>query len=485
MIVPSLVLVVFAAVGNRTASGGIFMIHKFKLAGYNIVVDVNSGCIHMVDDLTYDILDNVRPPFEPSCPDRVLEKLQKFYRKEDIWTCYSEVTELFSDGILFSEENSCDQCQECSTEPSPLRAVCLNISHDCSLRCGYCFAENGSFGGERCLMSEETAHRAVDFLIENSGDSDALEIYFFGGEPLMNFDVLRSTVSYARAAAEKAGKSIEFSLTTNGTLLDDEKTEYINREISSVVLSADGRKEINDSVRCRADGSGIYDEIMPRFRKLTEGRNGSGYCIRGTFTRKNTDFSEDVFSIFEEGFDRISIEPVSGKVPAEYALTELELPGIFREYDRLTERMIQSEKEGRYIDFFHFNLHMSGETCQHGRTKGCGCGNDYIAVTPSGDVYPCHQFAGDSEMCLGNIHDGFLRNDLRERFAAADVMSRQGCSDCWAKIYCGGGCSAVNRQFSGSIEKTHKLSCLLIKKRIECAIVLMASREERGENIFL
>ena len=457
----------------------VHMIHKYKLAGYNIVIDVNSGAIHAVDDLTYDILDNIEPPFAPSCPENVLEKLQKFHRKEDIWTCYNEVTELYREKLLFSDE----EVPEPEKTIPPLRALCLNISHDCNLRCDYCFAAGGSFGGDRMLMSPDTAERAVDLLIEKSGNIKNLEIYFFGGEPLINFKTMEATVRYARSKERECGKSFRFSVTTNGTLLDDEKTEFINRDMSGVVLSVDGRRETNDSMRVYACGGGTYDSIIPKYRKLLEGRGNSGYYIRGTFTKKNLDFSEDVFSLLDAGFKHISIEPVMKGVAAEYTVTELELPRVFREYDILLQRMIELEKSGQGFDFFHFDIDTDGMDCLRKKTRGCGCGNEYAAVTPSGDIYPCHQFIGDSEMCLGNINSGTLNDDIRKIFASADINTKKECRECWAKYFCSGGCNACNYHSCGDVRCTHKMSCLLMKKRIECAIVLKVFRAERQGKI--
>ena len=458
----------------RLRGGKKLMIHKFKLTGYNIVIDVNSGTIHVVDDLTYDLLDNIEPPFSSVCPEEVLEKLQKFHRKEDIWTCYDEVVELYNSHGLFTEDTP--PC-ECTPEEMSLKAVCLNISHDCNLKCRYCFAGNGLFGGERSMMSEETAFKSVDFLMEHSGDANDLEIYFFGGEPLMNFDVLKSTVTYAKKRSAETGKNIRFSLTTNGTYLNDEITDFINAEIDSVVLSADGRKEINDSVRCHVDGSGTYDEIIPKFRKLVDGRNGKPYCIRGTFTKNNPDFSNDVFSLYEAGFDCISIEPVAPG-SGSYSLTGLELPQVFREYDRLCERLINAEKEGHFIEFFPFSTDVLRSGCAGSREKACGCGSEYIAVTPSGDIYPCHQFTGEENCKLGNINEGTFDTGLRFEFAKARVSAMSSCRECWAKYFCGGGCRANSFRLSGDITTPHKLTCQLLKKRIECGIVLMAARAE-------
>lgn len=457
------------------------MIHKYKLAGYNIVIDVNSGAVHVVDDLTYDMLDNIEPPFSTVCPDNVVEKLSKFHRKEDIWTCYDEVVQLYREKILFNENEPEICCSE-RKEVSPVRAICLNISHDCNLRCGYCFASNGSFGGERMMMSAETGRKAVDFLIANSGSTLVPEVYFFGGEPLMNFETMKEVVRYAREKETECGKKFSFSITTNGTLLDDEKTEFINREMENVVLSVDGRREVNDSVRIKTDGTGIYDDIIPKFKKLVEGRNGRDYYIRGTYTKKNLDFSADVFSLLGEGFDRISIEPVSVSSSSEYAVTELELPKVFREYDILVQKMIGCEREGRGFDFFHFNIDLDGTGCEHRKIRGCGCGNEYISVAPSGNIYPCHQFTGDRRYLIGNIETG-MDDSLRSCFAAADVTSKNECRKCWARFYCSGGCNANNYHCSGDIMNVHKMSCLILKKRIECAIVLRVVKEEKEGNI--
>ncbi len=451
------------------------MIHKFKAAGYNIVIDVNSGSIHVIDDLTYDMLENIEPPFDPVCPEDVLEKLQKFHEKEDIWSCYDEVVELYNAHELFTTEEP--PCTSCAPEVPAVRAVCLNISHDCNLRCRYCFAGNGLFGGERGLMKSETAFKAVDFLIEHSGDVNDLELYFFGGEPLLNFSVLKDTVEYAHKKEAETGKKFRFSVTTNGTFLTEEMTEYINREIDSVVLSADGRKDVNDRLRCRPDGSGIYDDIMPKFHRLVDGRGGKNYCIRGTFTKLNTDFSEDVFSLADDGFTSVSIEPVAPGSP-EYSLAGLDIPMVFREYDHLTERMIESEKAGKHIDFFPFSVDIRHSGCERSREKGCGCGYEYVAVTPSGDIYPCHQFISGGSYKMGNVLDGTFDTELQKKFASTGVTTISACRDCWAKFYCGGGCRASAHLLTGAIDKPHKLTCQLIKKRIECAIALITARAD-------
>ncbi len=367
------------------------MIHKYKLNGFNIVLDVNSGGVHIVDELTYDLLDNIEPPFYEKCPENVVEKLSKEYSPEDIESCYQEIAELYNDKILFSEDDY-EKYAKYSVA-SPVKAMCLNIAHDCQLRCKYCFASTGDFGQGRKLMSFETGKHAIDFLLENSGDRPNLELDFFGGEPLMNFKTVKQIVEYARSREAEYGKKFRFTITTNGLLLDDEKIEFINKEMSNVVLSIDGRKEVNDYFRVLPNGQGCYDMILPKYKKLVEGRGDKEYYVRGTFTNKNLDFSNDVFALYEAGFDQISIEPVVGEGD-EYALTEKELPAVFKEYERLANRILENEKNGKKFNFFHFMIDLDQGPCAIKRLRGCGCGNDYVAITPDGDIFPCHQFVG-------------------------------------------------------------------------------------------
>jgi len=453
---------------------GLFnMIHKYKLNGLNIVLDVNSGGVHLVDELTYDLLDNVEPPFDEKCPEKVIAKLSRVYEKEDIESCYAEIVELYNDKILFSPDDYEKYAQY--SVASPVKAMCLNIAHDCNLRCKYCFASTGDFGKGRKLMSFETGKHAIDFLLENSGDRPNLELDFFGGEPLMNFDTVKKIVEYARSREDEYGKKFRFTITTNGLLLDDDKIDFINREMSNVVLSIDGRKEINDYFRVRVDGSGCYDKILPAFKKLVAGRGDKEYYVRGTFTNRNTDFSEDVFSLYNEGFDQISVEPVVGDSD-EFALTEKDLPAVFKEYENLANRILENEKNGGKFNFFHFMIDLDQGPCAIKRLRGCGCGNDYIAVTPDGDIYPCHQFVGIDEYKMGNIDEGTFNQDMKADFAKAHVYSKPECKRCWAKFYCSGGCNANNYQYMGDIRTAHKLSCQLEKKRLECAIMMKAIR---------
>ena len=449
------------------------MIHKYKLNGFNIVLDVNSGGVHLVDDMTYDLLDLIEPPFNEECPQQVLDKLADKYPTDEISTCYDEIVELYNDKILFSEDDY-EKYAKYSVA-SPVKAMCLNIAHDCQLRCKYCFASTGDFGKGRKLMSLETGKHAIDFLLENSGDRPNLELDFFGGEPLMNFNVVKQIVEYARSREKEYNKKFRFTITTNGLLLDDDKIDFINKEMSNVVLSIDGRKEVNDYFRVLPNGQGCYDMILPKYKKLVEGRGDKEYYVRGTFTNRNKDFSNDVFALYEAGFDQISVEPVVGDSD-EYALVMDDLPEIFKEYERLADRIIENEKNGRKFNFFHFMIDLDQGPCAIKRLRGCGCGNDYVAVTPDGDIFPCHQFVGIDEYKMGNIDEGTFDQEMKKDFAAAHVYSKPDCRECWAKFYCSGGCNANNYQYEGDIRKAHKISCKLEKKRLECAIMLKAMR---------
>ena len=450
------------------------MIHKYKLGGFNIVLDVNSGGVHIVDELTYDMLDNVAPPFSEKCPENVIEKLSKAYSREDIESCYGEIVELYNDKILFSEDDY-EKYAKFSVA-SPVKAMCLNIAHDCNLRCKYCFASTGDFGTGRKLMTFETGKHAIDFLLEKSGDRQNLELDFFGGEPLMNIDTVKKIVEYARSREAEFGKKFRFTITTNGLLLDDEKIDFINKEMSNVVLSVDGRKEINDYFRVRVDGSGCYDKIISSFKKLVDKRGDKEYYVRGTFTNHNLDFSEDVFSLYDAGFDQISIEPVVCDDTEEYALTEKDIPAVFAEYDKLAKKILESEKQGKKFNFFHFMLDLDQGPCAIKRLRGCGCGNDYVAITPDGDIYPCHQFVGIDEYKMGNIDEGTFDLEMKKEFANAHVYAKPECRKCWAKFYCSGGCNANNYQYMGDIHNAYKMTCQFEKKRLECAIMLKAAR---------
>ncbi len=450
------------------------MIHKYKLNGYNIVLDTHSGGVHVVDDITYDLLDNIEPPFGESCPTAVIEKLSKFYSKEDIETCYNEIVELYNDKILFSEDDY-EKYAKYSVA-SPVKAMCLNIAHDCNLRCKYCFASTGDFGKGRKLMTFETGKQAIDFLLEKSQDRQVLELDIFGGEPLMNFDVVKQIVEYARSKEAQYNKKFRFTITTNGMLLDDDKIDYINKEMSNVVLSIDGRKEINDKVRKRVDGSGCYDTILPKFKKMVATRGDKDYYVRGTFTKYNLDFSEDVYNLYKEGFDQISVEPVVCDPEMPYALTEKELHAIFNEYENLAIKMLEGRKKGEKFNFFHFMIDLNQGPCAIKRLRGCGCGNEYVAITPDGDIYPCHQFVGHEEYKMGNLDEGTFNLDIKNEFANAHIYTKPECKKCWAKFYCSGGCNANNYMYAGDIHNSHKFSCELEKKRLECAIMIKVAK---------
>lgn len=449
------------------------MIHKFKLNGFNVLLDVNSGGVHIIDDMTYDLLDNVEPPFADKCPRAVLDKLSKTYPAQEIEECYEEIVSLYNDKILFSEDDY--EKYALAAIASPIKAMCLHISHDCNLRCKYCFASTGDFGKGRKLMDFETGKRAIDFLLERSANRKFLELDFFGGEPLMNFEVVKQIVNYARSKEEEYGKKFRFTITTNGMLMDDDKVDFINKEMYNVVLSIDGRKEVNDRMRVRVDGKGCYDRIIPNFKKLVENRSkDKDYYVRGTYTKYNLDFSNDVMHLYDLGFDEISVEPVMADPSEPYAITEADLPAIFKEYEVLSEKIQKIRSEGKFINFFHFMLDLDQGPCAIKRLRGCGSGNEYVSITPDGDIYPCHQFVGIEEFKMGSLYDGTFNDEMKKMFASAHVYSKPECKKCWAKFYCSGGCNANNYIYAGDIHNAHKLSCQIQKKRLECAIMMKA-----------
>ena len=449
------------------------MIHKYKLSGYNVLLDTNSGGVHIVDDLTYDLLDNVQPPFDDACPQKIIDKLGKIYNKDDITECCDEIVSLYNDKILFSEDDY--EKFALTSVASPIKAMCLHVSHDCNLRCKYCFAATGDYHEGRMLMSLETGKKALDFLIEKSGDRKFLEVDFFGGEPTLNFDVVKQLVEYGRSREAEANKKFRFTITTNGILLTDDMIEFINKEMNNVVLSIDGRKEVNDRVRVRADGTGSYDRILPNFKKVVETRGkDKDWYVRGTYTKYNLDFSNDVMHLYEQGFDQISVEPVMADPSMPYAITQADLPRIFDEYEELMKKITEIRDSGKFINFFHFMLDLDQGPCAIKRLRGCGCGNEYVAIAPNGDIYPCHQFVGNEEYKMGSLNDGSFNDDMKAEFAAAHVYSKPECKKCWAKFYCSGGCNANNYIYAGDIHNAYKLSCEIQKKRLECAILMKA-----------
>ena len=451
------------------------MIHKYQLNGYFIVLDVNSGAVHVVDELSYRLLDLMEDAVPEQCPPQAFAQLSG-YSREEILEAHEELLALQKAGQLFSSDDY-DQFAKLMT-PSPVKAMCLHVAHDCNLRCKYCFADSGEYMGHRELMSLETGKKAIDYLIKYSYGRHNLEVDFFGGEPLMNFNVVKELVAYARSLEKEHNKLFRFTTTTNGILLTDDKIDFINREMSNVVLSIDGRKEVNDRMRPHVDGRGSYDSMVPKFQRLVEKRRQGPfdqYYARGTFTKYNRDFAEDVLHLVDLGFDQVSVEPVVSDPSVPYALTEADLPEIFAEYERLAKIMVQRHGTDQDFNFFHFMLDLDQGPCAIKRLRGCGCGNEYVAITPSGDVYPCHQFVGHTEWKMGSVYDQSLDYDLKSKFAAATVYGKPECRKCWAKFYCSGGCNANSMQYQGDILKPVKLACELEKKRLECAIMIKAA----------
>ena len=449
------------------------MIHKYKLNGYNMVLDVNSGALHVVDDLAYDILDFTDENMQENLSDEALEALSKKYDKNDIFETYAELYELYNDGQLYAK----DDYEKFASMMinSPVKSMCLNISHDCNLRCEYCFAAKGDFGTGRELMPLETAKNAIDFLIEKSANRHNLEVDFFGGEPLMNFAVVKQTVEYARSIEKQYNKNFRFTITTNGLLLTDDKIDFINREMSNVVLSLDGRKEINDKLRISPNGRGSFDAIVPKYQKLVKERGDKDYYVRGTFTRNNLDFTNDVIKMAELGFDQLSIEPVVSDEKLDYSIKEADLPRVFEEYETLAREMIKRKKNGKCFNFFHFMIDMDQGPCAIKRLRGCSCGNEYIAVTPNGDIYPCHQFVGHEQWRMGNVVENTFSDEIKTQFAKTNIYTKEKCKNCWAKFFCSGGCNANSWQYEGDIAKSHSISCELEKKRLECALMMKAA----------
>lgn len=452
------------------------MIHQYRLNGYNIVLDINSGGVHVTDDVTYDLIALLTPPLHPICPPEIIKQLEAKYDKKEILGAYEDVYTLYENDTLFSEDEY-EQFSDMMVS-SPVKAMCLHVAHDCNLRCSYCFASTGDFGEGRKLLDADTGKKAIDFLLTQSKGRKNLELDFFGGEPLMNFGVVKEIVTYARSKEKEYHKNFRFTITTNGMLLNDDIIDYINREMSNVVLSIDGRKEVNDRVRVRCDGTGSYDKIVPNYQKLVEKRGQDQYYVRGTFTKYNLDFAKDVMHLNEIGFDQVSVEPVVADQKQPYALTESDLPQIFEEYENLAKQLIEKKKKGEGFNFFHFMLDLDQGPCAIKRLRGCGCGNEYVAVTPDGDIYPCHQFVGMEEWKMGSVLDDTFDLKRKDYFAKANIYGKEDCKNCWAKFYCSGGCNANNLQYAGDVLKPHKLSCELEKKRLECAIMIKAAMAE-------
>ncbi|MBP1558791.1 MAG: thioether cross-link-forming SCIFF peptide maturase [Oscillospiraceae bacterium] len=456
------------------------MIHSYSLNGYNIVLDVHSGAVHVVDDCLYQLINMIgdieAAQLPENCPQDIAEKLSAQFSAQEIEGAFSDIHELVEAGQLYTA----DEYEKFSgmMRPSPIKAMCLHIAHDCNLRCCYCFASTGDFGGARVRMSAEVGKKAIDYLIEKSQNRHNLEVDFFGGEPTMNFEVVKEVVEYARSLEEKHNKNFRFTITTNGLLLDDDKIDFINKEMSNVVLSIDGRKEVTDRVRSRVNGDGCYDTIMPKFKRSVEKRGHDQYYVRGTFTKYNKDFAEDVLHLAREGFDQISVEPVVADPAMPYALTEEDLPEVFAEYERLAKELLELGRQGKGVNFFHFMLDLDQGPCAIKRLRGCGCGNEYCAITPDGEVYPCHQFVGHPEWLMGTLEKGDFDAEKQEMFAKATVYGKEECSKCWAKFYCSGGCNANNMLYAGDVHKPFKVACEMEKKRLECAIMIKAAEAD-------
>ena len=451
------------------------MIHQYKNNGYNIVMDVNSGAIHVVDDVVYDVLPYMEEGTEKTA---IAEKLKDKYTKEEIFEAVSDCEELKEAGTLFTEDTYKESIIDFKKRKTVVKALCLHIAHDCNLACRYCFAEEGEYNGRRALMSYETGKQALDFLIANSGNRRNLEVDFFGGEPLMNWQVVKDLVKYGREQEKIHNKNFRFTLTTNGVLLNDEIMEFANKEMANVVLSIDGRKEVHDYMRPFRKGKGSYDLIVPKFQKFAESRNQEKYYVRGTFTHNNLDFSKDVLHLADLGFKQISVEPVVSLPEEPYAIKEEDIPVICAEYDKLAAEMVKRHREGNDFNFFHFMIDLTGGPCVYKRLSGCGSGTEYLAVTPWGDLYPCHQFVGEEGFLLGNVFEGIKNTDLVDEFKCCNVYAKEKCRNCFARFYCSGGCAANSYKFHGSINDAYDIGCELQKKRIECAIMIKAALAE-------
>lgn len=455
------------------------MIHKFSMDGYNIVLDVNGGGVHVLDEVAYDLVDL----FEEKSKEEIIDTLSKDYKREQIEEAYEEIESLKEEGLLFTEDTY-QEHPSFVNRKKVVKALCLHVSHDCNLKCKYCFASQGDFGGEKEMMSFEVGKKAIDYLIASSGNRRNLEIDFFGGEPLMNFDIVKELVAYGRKVEKENGKNIRFTITTNGVLLDDDKIDYINEHMHNVVLSLDGRKEINDNMRPTVNDKGSYDVIMPKFKKLVDKRpKDKYYYIRGTFTRDNLDFSEDVLHFANEGFKLTSVEPVVGDESNPYALREEDMDKVFAEYEKLAKQYAKRKLDGEDFTFFHFVVDLNQGPCVIKRITGCGAGNEYLAVTPNGDIYPCHQFVGNDDFKLANILDDevIIPQEISNMFRDAHVYSKEDCKTCWNKFYCSGGCHANAINFNDDIKKPYELGCEMQKKRTECSIMIQAKLMLEGE----
>lgn len=445
------------------------MIHQYKAKGFHIVLDTYSGSVHAVHDITYEIISL----YEDHAKEDIKNKLTTYNLTDDQFgEAYKEVCDLVNEGMLFTSDNFADLSIDVISRPTNVKAICLNVAHTCNLSCEYCFAKGGKYHGPDAIMTTETAKKAIDFLIENSGNHYNLDVDFFGGEPLMNWNVVTETVDYARNLEEKYNKHFNFTLTTNGMLLDDDKIEYLNENMKNVVLSLDGRREIHDEFRKTIGGKGSFDTVVPKFQNFVSKRGDKEYYMRGTYTANNLDFTKDIKTYLDLGFKRTSLEPVVGNSKSDYALKEEDLPVLFEEYEKLADMMIDAIDNNNKFIFYHYMIDLENGPCAHKRISGCGSGTEYMAITPSGELYPCHQFVGNDDFIIGDINQGIIRDDIIEDFKKCNCYSKEECKSCWANMYCSGGCAANNYNANGDINETHDYSCKLFKKRIEMAIAI-------------
>ena len=455
------------------------MIHQYKLGGLNIVLDIYSGSVHLVDEVAYDMIAVYETSDRESIVAAMLEKYgdREDVTREELNLCCDQIEALRDAGKLFTPDTFASRAGALKEKTSGVvKALCLHVAHTCNLNCSYCFASQGHYHGDRAVMSLEVGKRALDFLIENSGTRRNLGVDFFGGEPLMNFDVVKELVAYARVREKECGKNFRFTLTTNGLLINDDVIDFANRECSNVVLSLDGRKEVHDRFRVDYAGNGSWERIVPKFQKLVEAREGKNYYMRGTFTHANPDFLEDIKVMLDLGFKELSMEPVVCAPDDPSALTDEDLPIVLEQYEKLAELMLERHRAGDPFTFYHYMIDLKGGPCIYKRISGCGSGTEYMAVTPWGDLYPCHQFVGEEEFKLGNVFDGVDNKAVQEDFASCNVYARPECADCWAKLYCSGGCAANAYHATGSVRGVYKYGCELFRKRMECAIMLEAAK---------
>ena len=460
------------------------MVHQYKNNGFNIVMDVNSGSVHVVDDIVYDMIQLVEPLVNEGIKDEELIKAAVLnlsnipYPDEEIIEAVGEVLELEKTGQLFAPDIYENYISDFKNRETVVKALCLHIAHDCNLACQYCFAEEGEYHGRRALMSFEVGKKALDFLVANSGNRVNLEVDFFGGEPLMNWQVVKDLVAYGRSLEAPNHKKFRFTLTTNGVLLNDDIIEFANKEMANIVLSIDGRQEVHDKMRPFRGGQGSYDLIVPKFQKVAESRDQMNYYVRGTFTHHNLAFSKDVLHLADLGFQQISVEPVVADANEIYAIKEEDIPKCKEEYDTLAKEIIKRNKDGKGFNFFHFMIDLEGGPCVSKRLSGCGSGTEYLAVTPWGDLYPCHQFVGDEQFLLGTVDTGVVKEEIRDEFKCSNVYAKDKCKNCFAKFYCSGGCAANSYHFHGSINDAYDIGCELQRKRVECAIMIKAAEAE-------